>query len=100
MTERDIEVRRGGAFGRGVVEPLSSQAWQRVESAVFARLDAAVVPWSLAPEPLHSYAAPRADRSLRLHWATSVGLALVSAAASASALHLTRPPPRIEAGAP
>jgi hypothetical protein len=100
MTEREVDVRRGSALGRGVVEPLSSQAWQRVESAVFARLDAAAVPWSLSPEPLHSYAAPRSDRSLRLHWATSVGLALASAAAAASVLHLTRPPPRIEAGPP
>jgi hypothetical protein len=100
MTERDVDVRRGCAPGRGVVEPLSSQAWQRVESAVFARLDAAAVPWSLSPEPLHSYAAPLSDRSLRLHWATSVGLALASAAAAASVLHLTRPPPRVEAGPP
>jgi hypothetical protein len=100
MTERDVDVRRGNTLGRGMVEPLSSQAWQRVESAVFSRLDAAAVPWSLAPGPMHSYAASRADRSLRLHWATSVGLALASAAAAASVLHLTRPPPRIEAGPP
>jgi hypothetical protein len=100
MTEQDVDGRHGGGFGRGAVEPLSPQAWRRVESAVFARLDAAAVPWSLSPEPLHSYAAPRSDRSLRLHWATSVGLALASAAAAASVLHLTRQPPRIEAGPP
>jgi hypothetical protein len=100
MTERHVDVRNASALGRGLVEPLSPQAWQRVESAVFARLDAASVPWSLTPEPFHSYAAPRPDRSLRLHWATSVGLALASAAAAASVLHLTRPPPHIEAGPP
>jgi hypothetical protein len=100
MTERDFECRHGGGLGRSVVEPLSPQAWQRVESAVFTRLDMAALPWSLAPEPVHSYAAPRADRSLRLHWATSVGLALASAAAAASVLHLMRPPTPIEAGPP
>lgn len=100
MTERDFERRHGGGLGRGAVEPLSPQAWQRVESAVFTRLDMAALPWSLAPGPVHSYAAPRADRSLRLHWATSVGLALASAAAAASVLHLTRPPAPIEAGPP
>jgi hypothetical protein len=100
MTERDFELRPGGGLGRGMVEPLSPQAWQRVESAVFTRLDMAALPWSLAPEPAHSYAAPRSDRSLRLHWATSVGLALASAAAAASVLHLMRPPAPIEAGPP
>lgn len=99
MTERPFAVQRGSALGRGPVEPLSPQAWQRVESAVFARLDSAL-PWSLAEQPLHSYAAPRADRSLRLHWGTSVGLALASAAAAASVLHYTRPAPRVEAGPP
>jgi hypothetical protein len=100
MTERDLELQRGAAAGLGSVEPLSPQAWQRVESAVFARLDAAAVPWSLAPAPLNSYAAPRPESSLRLHWATSVGLALASAAAAASVLHLMRPPPQLEAGTP
>jgi hypothetical protein len=100
MTERNFELRPGGGLGRGMVEPLSPQAWQRVESAVFTRLDMAALPWSLAPEPAHSYAAPRSDRSLRLHWATSVGLALASAAAAASVLHLMRPPAPIEAGPP
>ena len=85
---------------RGPVEPLSHQAWHRIETAVFTRLDAAAVPWSLTPGPLHSYAAPRNDRPLRLHWATSIGLALASAAAAASALHYLRPPPVLEAGLP
>src|SRR5438128_2423521 len=97
MTERPLGMQRGSALGRGPVEPLSPQAWQRVESAVFSRLESAM-PWSLAP--LHSYAAPRADRSPRLHWATSVGLALASAAAAASVLHYARPAPRLEGGPP
>jgi len=99
MTEQ-AGVPRASGLRRGPVEPLSPQAWQRVELAVFSRLDAAAVPWSLAPAPLHSYAAPSRDRSLRVHWAASVGLALASAAAAASVLHLLRTPPAIEAGAP
>jgi hypothetical protein len=99
MTEH-ASFSRASGLRRGPIEPLSPQAWQCVESAVFSRLDAAAVPWSLAPAPLHSDATPSMDRPLRVHWATSVGFALVSAATAASALHLMRPPPSIEAGPP
>lgn len=97
MTEH-AGVRRVSGLGRAPVEPLSPQAWQRVEASVFARLEAAAVPWSLAPAPRSSFVA-RPDRALHLHWTTSVGLALASAAA-VSALHLFRSPSGVEAGLP
>lgn len=68
------------------IEPLSYQAWQRVETAVFARLDDGVV-MPMPVSPHHSYAAPRTRRPLRWHWAVSMGLS-VAAAAAASVVHV------------
>lgn len=96
----DDRSRRPSGLRRRPVEPLSPQAWHRVEAGVFSRLDASAVPWSLAPMPLGSYAAPRPERPVGLHWAASVGLALVSAAAAASTLHMLKPPPALEGTTP
>jgi hypothetical protein len=67
------------------VEPLSLQAWQRVESAVFARLDDGV---TLSMPSLYVPHVRAARRSLRYHWLISVGLS-VTAAAAASVIHVT-----------
>jgi hypothetical protein len=72
---------------RAPIEPLSPQAWQRVESAIFARLDDGV---ALSMPSRHASQRARATRrSLCYHWPISVALA-VSASAVASVVHRSR----------
>jgi hypothetical protein len=72
---------------RGPIEPLSPQAWQRVESAVFARLDDGIA--LSMPSPYLPQQARSARRTLRYQWLISVGLS-VSAAVVASVIHMAR----------
>jgi hypothetical protein len=75
---------------RAPVEPLSYQAWQRVEAAVFERLDGGVVlSMPLPYVPSRSSAAARSRRPRRWAWAVGMGLS-ISAAAAASVIHIAR----------
>jgi FecR protein len=82
----------GRSLRQAPVEPLSNQAWRRVETAVFARLDDGVVlSMPLSSVPQYSYAAPRSRRPLRWHWVLSMGLSVTAAAAAAaSVIHVSR----------
>jgi hypothetical protein len=67
------------------IEPLSHQAWRRVEAAVFTLLDEGIA-MPLPVGPYHSYAAPRERRRPRWPWTLGMGLS-VAAAAVASVVH-------------